>query len=131
MSMSDPIADMLTRIRNGLSAGKSTITMPSSKAKTAIAKVLADEGFVTGYELTDTEKKPTLNVTLKYYRGEPVIEELTRVSKPGWRVYCGADELPSANGGLGIVVISTSRGLMTDKQARTEGLGGEVLCRVC
>ena len=131
MSMSDPIADMLTRIRNGLSAGKSTITMPSSKAKTAIAKVRADEGVVTGYELTDIEKKPTLNVILKYYRGEPVIEELTRVSKPGWRVYRGADELPSANCGLGIVVISTSRGLMTDKQARTEGLGGEVLWRVC
>ena len=84
MSMSDPIADMLTRIRNGLSAGKPTITMPSSKAKTAIAKVLADEGFVTGWELTEVDNKATLNVTLKYYRGEPVIEELTRVSKPGW-----------------------------------------------
>ena len=131
MSMSDPIADMLTRIRNGLSANKPMVAMPSSKVKTAIARLLTDEGFVGGYEVVDVEHKPMLNVALKYYQGEPVIEELTRVSRPGWRVYSGVNDLPAPNGGLGITVISTSRGLMTDQQARSAGLGGEVVCRVC
>lgn len=129
MSMSDPIADMLTRIRNGQAARKQQVVMPSSKMKRAIAQVLKDEGYITDYQILEGVK-PTLTVVLKYYQGKPVISLLKRVSCPGLRVYKPKDALPKVNGGLGIAVISTSKGLMTDRVARTTGQGGEVLCLV-
>ena len=131
MSMSDPIADMLTRIRNGLARNKVSVSMPSSGLKEAIAKVLQDEGFIDGFEVKETDRKKTLAITLRYHEGEPVIEQLSRVSRPGRRMYCGANDMPRLNGGLGVVMISTSKGVMSDRQARTEGIGGEVICSVC
>ena len=131
MSMSDPIADMLTRIRNGLARHKVSVSMPSSGLKEAIAKVLHDEGFVDGFEVKESDRKRTLTITLRYHEGEPVIEQLSRVSRPGRRLYCGTNDMPRLNGGLGVVMISTSKGVMSDRQARIEGIGGEVICSVC
>ena len=129
MSMQDPLADMLTRIRNGQMAKHVSVTMPSSKMKQAIAKVLQDEGFINGFSV-DQESKPTMTVELKYFEGKPVIEELKRVSRPGLRIYKGQGELPKVLGGLGIAIVSTSKGVMTDRAARSAGIGGEVLCYV-
>lgn len=130
MSMTDPIADFLTRIRNGQSSGKTEVNAPASKVKLAIAKVLKDEGYIENFSATERDGKPALAVQLKYFQGRPVIERLERVSRPGLRVYKGKDELPSVLGGLGIAIVSTSQGVMTDKQARATGHGGEVLCIV-
>ncbi|WP_129644628.1 30S ribosomal protein S8 [Peristeroidobacter agariperforans] len=130
MSMTDPIADFLTRIRNGQSSGKTEINAPTSKVKVAIAKVLKDEGYIEDFTATDVEGKPTLAVQLKYFQGRPVIDRLERISRPGLRVYKGKDELPSVLGGLGIAIVSTSQGVMTDRQARASGHGGEVICVV-
>ena len=130
MSMTDPIADFLTRIRNGQSSGKAEINAPTSKVKVAIAKVLKDEGYIEDFTATDVEGKPTLAVQLKYYQGRPVIDRLERISRPGLRVYKGKDELPSVLGGLGVAIVSTSQGVMTDRQARASGHGGEVICVV-
>lgn len=130
MSMSDPIADMLTRIRNGQKARKETVSMPSSHTKAAIAKVLEDEGYINGFGTTATGNTETLTIELKYSEGRPVIEKIERVSKPGLRVYRGKDELPQIQGGLGIAVVSTSSGVMSDRRARAEGCGGEILCMV-
>ncbi len=129
MSMQDPIADMLTRIRNAQMVGKTTVTMPSSKLKLSVAKVLNDEGFIAGFERTDCVK-PEVTIELKYYDGKPVIAELDRVSRPGLRNYVGKGGLPSVRGGLGIAIVSTSKGVMTDRAAREAGVGGEVLCTV-
>lgn len=128
--MTDPIADLLTRIRNAHHAEKVSLTMPGSKIKSAIAKVLQDEGYIEGFDASVEEGKPTLTIKLKYYEGAPVIEEINRVSKPGLRVYKNAEELPKVNGGLGIAIISTSKGIMSDRAARSAGVGGEVLCSV-
>ena len=128
--MTDPIADLLTRIRNAHHAEKISLTMPGSKVKSAIAKVLTDEGYIEDFESSEQDGKPSLTIKLKYYEGNPVIEKLQRVSKPGLRVYKGAEELPKVNGGLGIAIISTSKGIMTDRAARSAGVGGEVLCSV-
>ena len=130
MSMSDPLADMLTRIRNGQSADKATVQMPSSKGKVAIANVLKNEGFITGFSVDENAGKSLLNVDLKYYEGKPVIEMIKRVSRPGLRIYKSKDELPKIQNGLGIAIISTSKGVMTDSQARAAQEGGEVLCTV-
>ncbi|TVQ84813.1 MAG: 30S ribosomal protein S8 [Chromatiaceae bacterium] len=130
MSMSDPIADMLTRIRNGQARGRITIVMPASKQKRAIAELLKAEGYITDYSVDDHDGKPQLELKLKYYRGRPVIEYLKRVSRPGLRIYRGKDELPQVWGGLGIAIVSTSRGLMSDRAARREGHGGEILAFV-
>jgi len=131
MSMSDPIADMLTRIRNGQRINMESVVMPSSKTKVAIAKVLRDEGYVVDYRVDDAEgNKKNLTVDLKYFEGEPVIDVLKRVSRPGLRIYKNKDELPKVLGGLGIAIVSTSSGLMTDRAARDRGFGGEVLCFV-
>jgi small subunit ribosomal protein S8 len=130
MSMTDPIADFLTRIRNGQTSGKTEINVPTSKVKIAIAKVLKDEGYIDDFTATELEGKPSLAVQLKYYQGRPVIDRLERVSRPGLRVYKGKDELPSILGGLGIAIVSTSQGVMTDRQARASGHGGEVICIV-
>jgi small subunit ribosomal protein S8 len=130
MSMTDPIADMLTRIRNALSAGKLTVTMPSSKQKIAIAKLLKEEGYVNESSVQDIDGKPVLEISLKYYEGKPVIDMIKRVSRPGLRIYKGKDEIPTVINGLGIAVISTSNGLMTDRAARKTGHGGEVICYV-
>lgn len=130
MSMTDPIADLLTRIRNGLRAGKVDVNMPSSKVKKAIVQVLKDEGYVGEYSVQDIDGKPNLNVVLKYYQGKPVIETIKRISRPGLRVYKGAKELPKIRGGLGVSIVSTSSGVMTDRAARKSGHGGEVICEV-
>jgi small subunit ribosomal protein S8 len=130
MSMSDPIADMLTRIRNGQRAHKAEVSMPDSKLKRAIAEVLKDEGYVIDSHVAEDEGKPTLTVRLKYFQGEPVIDRLDRVSRPGLRIYKGKDELPQVMGGLGVAVISTSQGIMSDRAARAAGHGGEVICFV-
>ena len=127
--MTDPIADMLTRIRNAQSASKVDVAMPSSKLKMAIAKVLKDEGYITDYSADDAVK-PTLTVTLKYYEGRPVIDEIKRVSRPGLRIYKNKDELPRILNGMGVAIVSTSAGVMTDRQARESGRGGEILCTV-
>ena len=127
--MSDPIADMLTRVRNAQAASKFDVTMPSSKLKLAIAKVLLDEGYIAGYSADDAVK-PSLTVTLKYYEGRPVIDELKRVSRPGLRIYKNKDDLPKVLNGLGIAIVSTSAGVMTDREARAAGRGGEVICTV-
>lgn len=129
MSMTDPIADMLTRIRNALAAGKTQVSMPLSKEKKAIAAVLKDEGYIVDFTSSD-EGKPSLDIELKYYNGKAVIEKIKRVSRPGLRIYKGKDELPKVMGGLGIAIISTSAGLMSDRAARKAGHGGEVLCTV-
>ncbi len=128
--MTDPIADLLTRIRNAHHAEKISLTLPGSKIKSAIAKVLLDEGYIESFEAAEAEGKPSLTIKLKYFEGEPVIEQLQRVSKPGLRVYKSAEELPKINGGLGIAIVSTSKGIMTDRAARSAGVGGEVLCSV-
>jgi len=130
MSMSDPIADMLTRIRNGQVRGKITILMPSSKQKLAIAELLKQEGYIADASVQDAEGKPQLELKLKYHRGKPVIEYLKRVSRPGLRIYRGKGELPQVWGGLGIAIVSTSQGLMTDRAARNGGHGGEILAYV-
>ena len=128
--MTDPIADLLTRIRNGQAANKMEVSMPSSTLKCAIANVLKDEGYITDFSTADEDGKPVLTVTLKYYEGRPVIEMIQRSSRPGLRLYKGKDELPSIQNGLGVAIISTSRGVMSDRQARAAGEGGEVLCVV-
>jgi small subunit ribosomal protein S8 len=130
MSMSDPISDMLTRIRNAQMAEKLTVSMPSSKIKAAIAKVLQDEGYVEGFKVIDHDGKPTLEIGLKYYADRPVIEKIQRVSRPGLRVYKGSEDIPRVMNNLGIAIVSTSKGLMTDRKARANGIGGEVLCIV-
>jgi small subunit ribosomal protein S8 len=130
MSMSDPIADMLTRIRNGQQRGKITISMPSSKQKVAIANLLKEEGYIADATVEANGNKPELVVKLKYFRGKPVIEQLTRVSRPGLRIYRGKDELPKVWAGLGIAIVSTSKGLMTDRAARQAGHGGEIIAYV-
>ncbi|MCK5355677.1 MAG: 30S ribosomal protein S8 [Methyloprofundus sp.] len=130
MSMTDPIADMLTRIRNGQSAGKQAVTMPSSKAKMAIAKVLKDEGYINDFAVEQQGSHAEMAVQLKYHNGLPVIDGIKRISKPGLRIYKSKDELPNVMGGLGIAIISTSKGVMTEKAARAMGYGGEVICTV-
>ncbi len=130
MSMSDPIADLLTRIRNAQMARLPKMSCPSSKLKVAICRVLQDEGYITGYDVQENGTKRELTVDLKYFQGKPVIEEIKRVSKPGLRQYKGKEELPRNRQGLGIVIVSTNQGLMTEKQARSAGVGGEVLCTV-
>lgn len=130
MSMTDPIADMLTRIRNGQTAEKAEVSMPSSKLKVAIARVLKDEGYIEDYRLDGSEKKPELCVGLKYHQGRAVIEEIQRVSRPGLRRFEGKKTLPRVRGGLGTAIVSTSKGVMTDRAARAAGHGGEILCVV-
>jgi small subunit ribosomal protein S8 len=130
MSMSDPIADMLTRIRNAQMVGHSEVSMPASRLKTSIAQVLKDEGYIEDFALRDSGVKKELRIGLKYYAGRPVIERLERVSKPGLRVYKGRDDIPRVLNGLGVAILSTSRGVMTDRKARADGVGGEVLCIV-
>jgi len=130
MSMTDPIADLLTRIRNGQSARQSEVSMASSKLKTAIVRVLKEEGYVADYRLESAGPKQTLTIGLKYYEGRPVIDRLERVSRPGLRIYRRKDELPKVLGGMGTVIVSTPKGVMTDRQARASGQGGEVLCIV-
>ena len=127
--LSDPVADMLTRVRNAQRIGRSLVTMPASKHKEAIAEVLKEEGYIQSYEVQG-DVKPELTIHLKYYQGEPVIEMVKRVSRPGLRIFKGKNELPRVQGGLGIAVISTSRGVMSDHKARELGVGGEVLCVV-
>ena len=127
MSMSDPIADMFTRIRNAQRVDKQTVAMPSSKIKVAIAAVLKDEGYIDGFQVKGEEGKPQLEVQLKYYAGRPVIERLERVSRPGLRIYKGCDSLPQVLNGLGVAIVTTSKGVMTDRRARQTGLGGEVI----
>lgn len=129
MSMQDPLADMLTRIRNAQMAEKTVVTMPSSKLKVAVAEVLKAEGYIAGYQASE-EGKPQLSIELKYFEGRPVIEELKRSSRPGLRQYKSAEELPKVRGGLGVSIISTNKGVMTDRAARAAGVGGEVLCTV-
>ncbi|HIQ54423.1 MULTISPECIES: 30S ribosomal protein S8 [Pseudomonadaceae] len=129
MSMQDPLADMLTRIRNAQMAEKSSVSMPSAKLKVAVAKVLKEEGYVAGYEVVG-DVKPTLSIELKYFEGKPVIEELKRVSRPGLRQYKSVEQLPKVKGGLGVSIVSTNKGVMTDRAARAAGIGGEVLCTV-
>ncbi len=130
MTMTDPISDMLTRIRNAYHSEKETVSMPLSKQKVAIAKVLQDEGYIVGYATAEAEGKPTLTIQLKYFEGKPVISSLKRFSRPGLRAYRGKDSLPKVMGGLGIAIVSTSKGVMTDRAARASGHGGEVLCFV-
>jgi len=130
MSMTDPIADFLTRIRNGQRSGKVEVTMPSSRIKLALAKVLKEEGYLDDFGVASDSGKSTLTLRLKYYQGRPVIDRLERVSRPGLRVYKAKDELPKVLGGMGVAIISTSRGVMTDREARAAGHGGEVLCIV-
>lgn len=130
MSMQDPIADMLTRVRNAGNAAKRTVEMPNAKLKVAIAKVMKKEGFISDYAVEGEGAITSLVITLKYFQGQPVIETIKRISKPGLRVYAEKDNLPSVNGGLGVALISTSKGVMSDKAARKAGIGGEVLCSV-
>jgi len=130
MSMSDPIADMLTRIRNAQLAEKLSVAMPSSRVKASIAQVLKDEGYIEEFKVREEDGKSTLEISLKYYAGEPVIEKIERVSRPGLRIYKGRDEIPKIMNGLGIAIVSTSKGVMTDRKARATGIGGEVLCIV-
>jgi len=128
MSMTDPIADMLTRIRNGQKARKFSVTMPSSTVKVAIARVLKDEGYIVDFDSVADGAKTNLTIELKYFEGSPVIESIKRVSKPGLRIYRGSGDLPKVLGGLGVAIVSTSAGVMSDRQAREQGIGGEVLC---
>jgi small subunit ribosomal protein S8 len=128
--MTDPIADMLTRIRNGQKARKVSVPMPASKVKEAVAKVLQDEGYITGFSTDGDGTKKELTIELKYFEGEPVIETIQRASKPGLRIYRGKEDLPKVLGGLGVTIVSTSAGVMSDRQAREKGIGGEVLCVV-
>ncbi|MBP1152940.1 30S ribosomal protein S8 [Methylocaldum gracile] len=128
--MTDPLADMIIRIRNGQAAGKNEVVMPSSNVKIAVCRVLKDEGYITDYQVSQDAGKASLCVQLKYYKGQPVIEQFERVSKPGRRIYRSKDKLPLILGGLGTAIVSTSKGVMTDKDAREGGHGGEVLCLV-
>jgi len=128
--MSDPIADMLTRIRNAQVVQKTTVLMPSSKVKVAIANVLKDEGYIEDFVVTEVDGKTELKIGLKYYAGRPVIERLERVSRPGLRIYKGKDDIPSVMNGLGVAIVSTPKGVMTDRKARATGVGGEVICYV-
>ncbi len=130
MSMSDPIADMLTRIRNGLHAEKPSVSMPASKIKTAIATVLKQEGYIKDFEDQGEGATKSLDIELKYFQGAPVIEEIHRISKPGCRVYTHSNDIPRVRDGLGVSLVSTSKGIMTDKSARESGVGGEILCTV-
>jgi small subunit ribosomal protein S8 len=130
MSMSDPIADMLTRIRNAQLADKTAVAMPASKLKSAIAQVLKDEGYIDHFAMRESDGKPTLEINLKYYAGRPVIEKIERISRPGLRIYKSSDKLPTVMNGLGVAIVSTSRGVMTERKARASGIGGEVLCIV-
>jgi small subunit ribosomal protein S8 len=130
MSMTDPIADMLTRIRNAQMVEQTVVAMPSSKVKLAIAKVLKDEGYIEGFKVSADSAQPVLEIALRYYAGRPVIEKIERVSKPGLRIYKSKDDIPRVMNGLGIAIVSTSRGVMTDRKARATGVGGEVLCIV-
>src|SRR5881398_2406760 len=130
MSMTDPIADMLTRIRNAQLAEKATVQMPTSKVKLAIAKVLKDAGYIEGFAVVGDEAKPQLEIALKYYAGRPVIEKIERVSKPGLRIYKGRHDIPNVKNGLGVAIVTTPKGVMTDRKARQAGIGGEVLCYV-
>jgi small subunit ribosomal protein S8 len=128
--MTDPIADFLTRIRNGQTAGKAEVCMPASRLKSAIAQVLKDEGYIGDFSTADADGKPVLTIALKYYEGRPVIEMIQRASRPGLRLYKGKGDIPSIQNGLGIAIVSTSKGVMSDRQARAAGEGGEVLCVV-
>ena len=130
MSMSDPIADLLTRIRNAQMVNKTTVSVPSSKVKVAIAQVLKDEGYIDGFEVKSEAGKAELLISLKYYAGRPVIERIERVSRPGLRVYKGAQSIPQVQNGLGVAIVTTPKGVMTDRKARAAGVGGEVLCYV-
>jgi small subunit ribosomal protein S8 len=130
MSMSDPIADMLTRIRNAQLSEKTSVEMPASKLKAAIAQVLKDEGYVEDFLVRQADGKPVLDISLKYYAGRPVIEKIERVSRPGLRIYKASNQLPNVMNGLGVAIVSTSRGVMTERKARASGVGGEVLCIV-
>jgi small subunit ribosomal protein S8 len=130
MSMSDPIADMLTRIRNAQSVDKAVVTMPSSKLKVAIAQVLKDEGYIDDFKVSSEAGKSELQIALKYYAGRPVIERIERVSRPGLRIYKGRDAIPQVMNGLGVAIVTTPKGVMTDRKARQTGVGGEVLCYV-
>ena len=130
MSMTDPVADFLTRIRNGQKAVKTHVTMPSSKLKEALCKVLQDEGYIESFSVENEGRKAALTVNLKYHEGRPVIDEIKRVSRPGLRIYRGTKDLPKVMGGLGIAIVSTSAGVMTDRAARAAGTGGEILCTV-
>jgi len=130
MSMQDPVADMLTRIRNSQARGKQSVSMPASKLKASIAKVLEAEGYISGFDVQAEDKKAVLSIELKYFNGKPVIETLKRVSRPGLRIYKASNELPQVNGGLGVSIVSTNKGLMTDRAARAAGLGGEIVCSV-
>ncbi len=130
MSMSDPIADMLTRIRNAQRTNKTSVSMPASKLKGAIANVLKDEGYIDDFSVHNNDGKPVLSISLKYYAGRPVIEKIERVSKPGLRIYKGSQHLPKVMNGLGVTIVSTSKGVMTDRKAQAAGIGGEVLCIV-
>ena len=130
MSMTDPIADMLTRIRNAQNAEKTSVAMPSSRVKVAIAAVLREEGYIDDFAVRENEGKPVLDISLKYHAGEPVIEKIERISRPGLRVYKGCSDIPRVMNGLGIAIVSTPKGVMTDRKARATGVGGEVLCIV-
>ena len=130
MSMSDPIADMLTRIRNAQMVEKASVTMPASKVKTAIAQVLKDEGYIDGFQVKSNDGKNELEIALKYYAGRPVIERIERVSRPGLRVYRGRNAIPQVQNGLGVAIVTTPQGVMTDRKERATGVGGEVLCYV-
>ena len=130
MSMSDPLADMLTRIRNGQRANKVEVSFPASKLKTSVLSVLKEEGYISGYVETGSEKKPETRVSLKYFDGKPVISKIQRVSRPGLRIFRGKDDLPEVMGGLGVTIVSTSSGVLSDRAARVAGFGGEVLCTV-
>lgn len=130
MSMSDPIADLLTRIRNAQMVSKATVSTPSSKVKVAIAQVLKEEGYIDGFEVKSEDGKSELEITLKYYAGRPVIERIERVSRPGLRVYKGRHAIPQVQNGLGVAIVTTPKGVMTDRKARAAGVGGEVLCYV-
>ncbi|HEX5738342.1 MULTISPECIES: 30S ribosomal protein S8 [Hydrogenophaga] len=130
MSMSDPIADMLTRIRNAQMVEKAVVTMPASKVKAAIAQVLKDEGYIDGFQVKSADGKNELEIALKYYAGRPVIERIERVSRPGLRVYRGRNAIPQVQNGLGVAIVTTPQGVMTDRKARATGVGGEVLCYV-
>lgn len=130
MSMSDPIADMLTRIRNAQLSEKASVVMPASKVKAAIAQVLKDEGYIEDFAVREADGKPALDISLKYYAGRPVIEKIERVSRPGLRIYKATNKLPNVMNGLGVAIVSTSKGVMTERKARASGVGGEVLCIV-
>ena len=130
MTMQDPIADMLTRVRNGQAAAKKNVTMPGSKAKLDVARVLKDEGYIADYAASTVDGKPSLTIELKYHEGKPVIESIKRVSRPGLRMYRAKDKVPRIMGGMGIVILSTSRGVMSDRAARAQHIGGEVICAV-